>query len=344
VTSYANQLSAALAAELSQRTVLTLGAGVSQGGTALLLSQRPADTGQPALRAPGNPDQLTLTLTEALRWEVSEDLVFYESLVGTLTTPQYALAQYNGSIALSLRLEQYLQGDAVGGGLDANLISLASPDGSGSHYPALVNSLVATWRRDLGPRWTSALQAGVAQVVVLRGSVPLAILPTGNLVASHQGPTSGISLVVTYGPYTDLQTGSITQAGTARFHGFLDLQPVQPKSLAASVGYMRSMPLGPITANASGIGDAFQGDAAFNWGFSDALAAVARLTVAYQFNQPGGIAPSTIFVLTVGVIGRFGNATSLAPMPSWGARVDRSDAVPFSDDPPRKRNEPRALP
>jgi hypothetical protein len=333
-TAYSNQLNLALAAELSDRTTMIVSGWFSQGGTALLLSQRPADTGQPGIRAPGSPDQVTALLGETLAWEMSPRFRLTEAIVGTVYAPQDALAQYNVSVAGSLRLDRTFSVDAFGGELDSSVTSFSPRTPTGDRYLSITNSLLASWRHDVDVRWSGSLRAGIAQVVTLTGSVPLAIVPTGGLTASYRGWNVGGALALTYGPVTNLQTGTVTQGGSITVRGSMDLET--PGILSASAGFLRSRPLDLTTAVTEGIGDAVQGDVGFLWGVSDALLATARGTVAYQFNQPAGFAPSLVLAIVVGVTGRYSNAAGLPPMPTLGERVDGGDSLGFSRDAVRK--------
>jgi len=330
-TAYSNQLNLGLAAELSDRAAMFVSGGFVQGGAAQVLLQKPAELGQPELRAPGNPAQITATLGETVAWEASERLRFAETVSGTVVAQQDDLSQYNASVSAWLRFDRTLAMDAIGGELFSSVASMRALTAAGERYLTVTNSLVGSWRHDVDVRWSGHLRAGIAQVVTLTGSVPLAIVPTGSLIASYQiGRTAGGSLVLSYGPNTDLQTGTTTQAGSVLLRGFVALEAARPRFLSASAGFLRSRSLGEVPGLAAGVGDAVQGDLGVLWGLSDLFLATARGTLAYQFNQPAGIAPSLVFAVIAGVMFRYGNAAALPPMPTMGQRVDGSDAVPFS--------------
>jgi hypothetical protein len=130
----------------------------------------------------------------------------------------------------------------------------------------------------------------------------------------------------------------VSQNSQATLRGFLTFDALWPRQLSASVGYLHAWSLGPITpASASGVGDAVQGDLGIRWGLSDAMLLTARYSVAYQFNQAAGLAPSLTHVLLVGVTAHYSNAAFLPPMPTPGVRVDGSDAVQFPGTPVHTR-------
>jgi hypothetical protein len=334
-TAYSNTLNGAFAAELTDRATMTVSGGLSQGGTALLLSQRPADTGQPGIRPPGNPNQVSASLSETLAWELSPRLRLSEAVVGAWYAPQDSLGRYNASVGGSLQLRRTFATDAVGGEISSVVASFSPLTAIGGRYLSVTNSVIASWRHDLDPAWSGELRAGVAQVVTFAGSFPLAVVPTGRIGVQYQGLDARAALAVIYGPTTELQTGAVTQTGSVTLRGLLDLPPAGV--LTASAGLLRSRPLEPTMEVASGVGDAAQGDIGFIWGISTALLATARGTVAYQFGQPGGIAPSLLFVILVGVTAHYSNAAGLPPMPAFGQRADDADAVGFSKDAVRKR-------
>jgi len=330
-SAYANDLSLGLAAALTKRSVALVSASVGQGGIAYVLSQRPADAGQPALRAPGNLAMVRASLGEALSWEASPHLRLAETVTGTVVAPQEARDQYNARLDGSFRLDRAFATDALGVELASSVAWLQPRTATGDRYRTVANALFASWRRDLDARWSGNVRAGVAQVVAYTGSVPLAVLPVGDLTLGYRGRDAGGALAVAYGASSDLETGTLAQAGSVTLRGSLSFDSVRPRLLSASAGYLRSRPLGQVTIGvAAGTGDAVQADVGLVWALWGDLLGTARSSVAYQFAQPAGIVRSLVFSITVGVAFRYGNATRLPPMPTPGQRVDRSDAVEFS--------------
>jgi hypothetical protein len=335
--SYSNMLTGSLAAQPDDRSTLTFGFTLVQGGQAFQISQRPADTGQPAFRAEGNPEQLTGTLTQGFVWEAAPDLRLTQTLVGMLVAPQYNLSQSNTSLTGLVALDHLGTRDTLGGEVSVNVSRLRLSTVEAEPFWALITSLLGRWSHDFDLGWSTSLAAGVASVVTFTDTNPRAVVPTGNLTGRYfQGP-AGASLSLDYGPRTDLQTGTVSQNFAATARGFLDFDPFFTRQLTASVGFLHSWPLGAVTeSSAAGLGDAVQGDLGFLWGLSDALLATARYSIAYQFNQPAGVAPSMIHVFLVGVTARYSNAAYLPPMPTAGQRVDGTDNVPFPGVPARR--------
>jgi hypothetical protein len=342
-TTYSNQLGLSLASQLSNRSVMTFSAGLVQGSTAFQLTQRPADAGVPAFRAPGNPAQVTANVGEAFAWEASEDLRLGQGLAWNYVAPQYDLSQSNWQLASYLALDRMLPSSGFGGELVSSVAWLRPLTADGAPYVSLTNSILGRWNHDLDLHWSGQLRAGVAQVLTLTGSYPLAILPTGGVTASYAGNRGGGSLSVTYGPQTNLQTGTVTQAGQALIRGFINFDPLMVRQLSASAGFMRSRPLGEVApAFAVGTGDALQGDIGFIWALSREFLITTRYTVAYQYMQPLGVAPSFTQALLVGVTARYSTVREIPGMPTLGQRVDGTDAVAFPEsDVPRKRAPPK---
>lgn len=337
VATYSNQLSASVAAQLSPRSFLSVSGGLVQGSTAFQLTQAPADAGAPSIRAPGSPAQVTATLGQSYGWEASPDLRLTQGLSGTVVAPQYALDRSNSQLVGSLVLDHVRPSDAFGGEFAPSVSWLRPVTAGGAQYLSVTNSLLGRWSHDVDPRWSGQLRVGVAQVVTLAGSYPLAIVPTGGATARYQADGAGGSVTVTYGPTTDLQTGTVTQAGQALVRGFYDFDRFQPRQLAASAGFLRSRPIGQVgLAVAAGTGDALQGDVGLVWGLMDDVLLTARYSLAYQFNQPTGLAPSLTHVLLVGVTARYSSARYFPPMPTLGPRVDGGDTVGFPESGARR--------
>jgi hypothetical protein len=282
---------------------------------------------------------VTATVGEAFAWEASPDLRLGQGLSWNFVAPQYDLSQSNWQLSAYLTLDHLRPSNGFGGEFIPSVASLRALTVDAAPYLSMTNSMVGRWTHDVDAQWSGQLRAGVAQVLAFTGSYPLAIVPTGSLTVSYNGVRAGGSLSVNYGPQTNLQTGTVTQAGQALVRGFVNFDPLLVRQLAASAGFMRSRPLGEVApAFALGTGDALQGDLGFTWALSSILLATVRYSVAYQYMQPLGIAPSFTQALLVGVTARYSTVSQLPGMPTIGNRVDGTDAVRFPEgDVQRKR-------
>jgi hypothetical protein len=330
---YSNQLSASLAAQPDGRSTITVGGILIQGDTAFQLSQRAADTGQPAFRPPGSPAQVTGTLTQTFLWEADPELRLEEGLTAMVVAPQYALDQSNSSVTGRLTLDHIGSTNSFGGEFLSTVARLRQSTVEAEPFWSAITSLLGLWNHDFDQGWSGAIRAGVASVVTFTDTNPKAFVPSGNLTARYLGRDAGVGLHLDYGPMMDLQTGTIAQNARATVHGYVNFDALWPRQLSGSAGFLHAWPIGAVTpGSAYGIGDALQGDLGFLWGFTESFYATARYSVAYQFNQPEGVAASLIHVFLIGVTARYGNA-ALPPMPSAGERVDGGDRVPFPGTP-----------
>lgn len=327
---YSNQLSASLAAQPDDRSTVTFGATLVQGDTAFQLSQQPADTGQPAFRPVGSPAQVTGTLVQTFLWEATADLRLSQALTGRVVAPQYALDQSNASVTGLVSLDRMGPTDSYGAEFTPSVARLRQSTVAMEPFWSVINTLLARWNHDFDSGWNGGLTGGVSHVMTFTEDNPRAVVPAGSLAARYVYGSAGGALSLDLGPRTDLQTGTVSQNAQATLRGFLNFDALWPRQLSGSAGFLHTWPLGAVTpGSAAGIGDALQGDLGLLWGVSDALIASARYSVAYQFNQPAGIAPSLVHVFLVGFTARYSNAPFLPPMPTAGNRVDGGDGVPF---------------
>lgn len=328
-STYSNSLTLALAAQPTSRSTITVNAGAAQGSTAFQLSQRTLDASQPGFRAPGNPDLVTATLGQAFAWEATPSLRVRQGLTGSLSAPQHAFDRYNLSANASLGLDRVFPRDAVGLQVRSGFALLSAQDGE--HYKSIDNALLGSWNHDFDETWNGHVTAGVEQVLTFAGSYPLAIAPTGSLAAQVRAGGASAALSYTHGAATDLQTGTVSVNDTVTLRGVVSFDPVVPRVLGASAGFVHARPLGEAASRAAaGTGNALQGDVRLAWELREPVLATATYSLAYQYGQSGGLPPSLVQVFLVGITVRYSSAPYTPPMPTLGGRVDGSDAVPFS--------------
>jgi len=336
--SYTNQGIASLAAEATKFTTLTLAASVAQGGTSFLLAQRPADTGQPELRAPGNPNLIAASLVESIAWEAAKHLTVQHSLIGNVSTPQDDFGERNTALTATLALDRVYVRDILGFEARAGVSWLRPLRADLGAYMTLTNSLVGRWSRDFSPGWNGQITAGVEQVFTDTGSEPLAILPTGSASLRFTAYNTATSLDFTHGTATNLQVGSVSITDRVSARGIITLDPIEVRALSFSAGILHNEPLGEVAATvAAGTGNAVQGDAGFTTAISRSILATARYSIAYQFDQGGNLAPTLAHIVLIGLTASYKNTERpQRPLPTRGRRVDRSDAegFPVIDDTP----------
>jgi hypothetical protein len=329
-TVYSNRLDAALAAELSETTVFTLTAGAVQGGTVFQLSERAPEAGQPALRAPGNPALVAGSVGESTTTALTAHLRLGQGVTASFSTPQDDLGQLSYTLAGYASLERVFPRDAIGFELRSNLGRLRTQAADATPYYSITNSLLGRWSHDFSWRWSGFATAGVEQVVTLAGSYPLAILPTGSVNASYQMRDSALSWSFTHGAATNLQTGTVAMTDVVSARAAVSFDPVRARAFGVSAGFLHSQPLGEASALvAAGTGNAVQADAGIGWALTDSVVMTARYSLAYQFDQTGGVSPSLAQVFMLGVTARYSNDRYVPPVPTMGQRVDGGDAVGF---------------
>lgn len=333
--SYSHDVNLSLAAQLTERTVMTLSGGMNRGVTEFRLSQRAPEAGAPELRAPGNPALLTATLGEALAWEASPQLRLGQGLGVSASAPQDDLGRRNAVVTGSLSLHRLYPRDAFGVVYTPRFADLRPL--VGEEQPSvrvLTNSIQGSWNHDFDPRWNGHATAGVEQVSALDGDAPARVHPTGSVTVRYLAGDLGGALAYVHGAMAGLETGTMSLSDEIVLRGSWTLGLM--RQLGASAGYLRSRPLGGAGI-ATGRGDALQGDVGLSWGLSDALLFTARYSVSYQFAQGAGTDPSLIHVMLVGVTAHYGTAPRAPPVPSLGGRVDGGDAERF---PGEDRPEP----
>jgi hypothetical protein len=329
---YANQLISILAMELSSVSTMSITANLNQGGTAFQLTQSTPAAGSPAIRAEGNPNLVTAVLSEMYSLDLTARLRLGQGLTGTLVAPQFSLSDYNASVGGYLRFDLSQPSDAFGVELAPSVAWLRASGTAAlpETYMSLMQSVVLDWNHDFNQGWNTQVAGGAAYIVSLVGDHPSTFAPIGTLTGRYFGSDVNGSVSLNYGPNTNLQTATVSQTASLTARGSWSFNPLLQRSLAASAGFLRSRPLGAVSeSSTSGMGDALQGDIGVIWGLTETWVANVRYTVAYQFNQPGGIAPSLAHVFLIGVTGHYSNASHMPPMPTPGQRVDGSDGVRF---------------
>jgi hypothetical protein len=199
-------------------------------------------------------------------------------------------------------------------------------------YKSYTSSALVHWNHDISLNWNGMINAGVEQVFTDTGSKPLAFLPTGTLALHYSPqPDVGGGFEFSHGTATNLQVGSVSLTDSLTARGNLMLDARKARALTFSGGFLHNEPIGDINALvAAGTGNAVQVDAGFTTAIRLNVQASARYSLAYQFGQGGGIAPTLVHIFLVGVTASFKNTTRpVRPLPRRGRRVDGGDSVGF---------------
>lgn len=343
-----NQVTAAMIAEVSKFSVLTVSAALAQGGTAFQLSSRPADSGSAELRAPGNPDQVSATASESMLTELARQLVMQHTLVANVTAPQDSLDQRNAAVAASLGLDRTFERDAIGAELHGGVSWLHPLQAGMTEYKSYTSSFLVHWNRDLSPSWNGLVSAGVEEVFTDTGSRPLAILPTGALSVRYSPqPDVGGGIDFSHGTNTNLQVGSVSLSDRVGVHGAIAIDARKSRGVAFSASVLHNEPLGEVSPLVSaGTGNAVQLDVGYTTEIAKNVLGTARYSLAYQFGQGGGLPATLAHIFYIGVTGSIRNTEKpLRPLPFRGLRVDGSDGsfpvIEEAPEPPAREDNAR---
>lgn len=327
---YSNQLNVAAATLPSKYTTMTLTALAAQGGTSFLVSQRPAETGGPELRAPGNPNIVSASLAESLSWEAGKLLRLQQGLTGTVSAPQDELGESNSSLNGTLALERLFRRYTAGLEVRAGVARLQPLLTELPPYTSITNALVVRFNHDFTWRWSGAATAGVEQVFIDNGSQPVAILPTGSITALYTYGNTSAALDLSHGALTNIQVGTVSVTDKITARGILTLDARKLRTISFSAGFLHNEPIGESAALVTaGTGDAVSGDAGFSTMFTKDILGTARYSVAYQFDQGVGLDPVLAHIFLVGVTARYGNVSPATQLPVRGRRVDGADGKGF---------------
>jgi len=330
-TTYSNQGNASLAAALTKFTTATLTASVSQGGTSFLLAQRPADAGQPELRAPDSQELVSASIAESIAWEAAKHLTIQQSLIANGSAPQDDLHERNTALTATLSLDRAYQRDTLGIEARASMSWLRPLREDLRPYRSQTSALLARWSRDFSPSWNGLATAGVEQVYTGTGSEPLAFLPTGSASVRYTLYNTAVAVDFNHGTATNLQVGSVSLTDRVTARGIVTLDPRESRVIAFSAGFLHNEPLGEVdTLVSAGTGNAVQGDAGFTTALSRYILFSARYSIAYQFDQGGNLAPTLAHIFLMGVTASYKNTEQPPrPLPTRGRRVDGADAEGF---------------
>jgi hypothetical protein len=332
---YSNQFNAAAITLPTKYTSLILTALAGQGGTSFLISQRPADTAQPELRAQGNPNIVSGTLTEAFSWDLGL-LRVQQTLAGNLSAPQDDLNEANSSLNGTLALERVFRRYTAGLEVRSGVSRLQPQQGDGSPYLSITNAALARFSHDFTWKWSGLATAGVEQVFTDNGSEPVALLPTGSITANYTRGNTTAGIDLSHGSLTNIQVGTVSVSDRISGRGIFTLDARKLRILSISAGFLHNEPIGESAAMvAAGLGNVVQGDVGFSTKLTNNISANARYSVGYQFNQGAGLDPILSHIVFVGVTGQYGNIAAGSELPVRGRRVDGADGkgFPLGGDP-----------
>lgn len=339
---YTNQADIALMALLTKATTMGLEGSIAQGGTQFLLGQRAADTGTAEFRAPGNPNLVLATATESLRTELTRDLALQQWLRAFASAPQNDLHARSTTLMGSIAVARVFRRDQIGLELRAGVSKLTLLQLKQPPYFVQNDAILLRWNHDISRKLSGLAAAGVEQVYIATGPRPVAVLPTGILSVLFASGTKVGAVELSQAANMNLQLGTATKTTRIAARGQIVLDPFKFRTVSFSAGALHNAPIAdsaPLLA--AGTGNALQADVGFATELSKRVLATARYSVVYQFDQAAGLPSSLIHIAMVGITARYSNASLRArQMPTFGQRVDGSDAVPGADAQPSNGQDP----
>lgn len=344
LASASNQVTGSLTAEATPFTVFNFSVVAAQGGTSFQISTRPADSGTPELRAPDNPDTVSATVSESAISQLGKQLQLQQTLSAGFNAPEDHFDQRNAAVSASLGLDRLFEANALGVELHGGVSWLIPLQMGRTSYQTYTSSVLGHWNHDFSLAWNGTVNAGVEQVFTDTGSRPLAFLPTGALALRYSPrPDVGGGFEFSHGTATNLQVGSVSLTDRVGVHGAIAIDPFKSRAVAFSAGFLHNEPLGEVSALvAAGTGNAVQLDAGVSTALAKNVLGTARYSLAYQFDQGGGLPSTLAHIFFIGVTGAIRNTEKpLLPMPIRGHRVDGGDGdFPVVEEPPEDLSKP----
>ena len=328
---YSNQVDGSFIGLPSKHTTLSLSTTLAQGGTAFQLTARDASQGQADVRAAGNPNLLSLSLTETLAWDAGRIFTLRQTLGGSASAPQDSLDEMNFSANAGITLERGFQRDTVGIDLRGGVARLRQVGGNALPYFTLTTGLLGRWNHDFSYRWNTVMTAGVEQAYLDNESKPLSVLPSGAVAFLYTHNETVLGIDLSHGTAANVQTGTITIADRIGVRGLYTLNPDKLRVLSGSAGFVHNDPIGEAdTLVAGGTGNAVQADIGYTTALQEKVILTLRYSLAYQYGQASNFESNLSHIFFVGVSGRISNSDEKRrPMPSIGRRVDGGDAKAF---------------
>ncbi len=197
-------------------------------------------------------------------------------------------------------------------------------------YLSITNAALVRFSHDFSYNWNGLATAGIEQVFTDNGSEPVALLPTGSITALYTRGNKSGALDLSHGSLTNIQVGTVSVSDRIAVRGTYTLDERKLRILSFSAGFLHNEPIGESAAKvAAGTGNAVSGDLGFSTKITKNIAGTARYSIAYQFDQGGGLDPLLSHIVLVGVTGQYGNLAPGSEVPVRGRRVDGADGRGF---------------
>jgi hypothetical protein len=264
------------------------------------------------------------------------------------TADQRSTVNAEGSgddVSLQVSGDRSFRFSAVALTAGATLVSVGGHDDTvGDYDPTrqLTANLTGSWRRDLGPRWSVALDGGLTTIVSFEDT-DTSYQPT---VGAQLGyfplwGSAGATLRRSIAPNLLIQQNTITDSaliGASLPVPWLAKDPRDPKvTFSASTGASRIQLLGLTDSQPSGTYDVVGGDLSINYAVYEGALLSARYQYVRQFIDENSAATTTLFdydrsTVLVSFGGRFPYRLAAEVPQRESMRVDRSNVTPVGEE------------
>ncbi len=337
----------------SPRTELTTAVRLQTGELSAFATRTVAADGTFLLSPSGTSTYTSAEVNEILNFTATRELRLTENLryrhfsTRDEASPVHTVGT-GDDLALSLGADRSFRYSAVALMAGASLTTMGgstddNPDTGTTRQ--LTSNLVASWRRDFGPRWTVMLDGGVTAVIPFGGAGP-SLQPTVGAQVGYFPLWGAAGLAVRRSVAPNLMVRQNTISDSFNLFASLPLpwlskDPAQPRfSLSASLGLGRTQLLGLDDGRATGQYDVVGGDLSLDYHVLEG--SVLSLRYQYISQMVGEVADvedttPALFdyvrnTVLISFSGRFPYRLAAEVPQRETMRVDRSNATPVGEE------------
>jgi len=343
----------------SPRSEMTTGLIYSIGQLHTFALRTAANAGKPTAQLGGAVDYVEGTANQGFTYALSRQL----RLIQTAQARRFETKDDTNTTStgtetrVTLGLERAWRANALGLIAGSSFVDLSRlepkpvvPGEPPPDPPNAINTdrsveaqLTATWRRDIGERWTSVLDGGAVLIVPIEEGDQLTVRPTVGGQLSYVPDWGSAGLAVRRSVVPDLQIAQNTISDEVSVNCWLPLPWLsgdahEPTfSFQATVAGHRTRILNLETDDTDQSFDVLLADGALDWHPGDAY----HVSVRYQFqrqdadsNMETGIYDFARHSVMFAVSARWPDRIAAQIPVRGGVRVDRSDTTPVGEEAP----------
>jgi hypothetical protein len=332
----------------SPRSELTAAAQYSTGQNNALVARDASGTpvGQPG----GTTDFVSADLSENYHFSITRQLRLSQSFLGRRfeTKDDFNTTSTGTELGGSVGIDRSWRDNAVGLTVSPSLVLLEARVPPDEDMPMAIVSgtdslnvqAVLSWRRDLGRRWSSLLDAGGTAIIPIDEGDQFVMQPTVGAALSYfpEWGSATVQARRSVVPNLFIAQNTITDSATASLTlplPWLAVDPAQPRlSVRGTGGYQRTQIIDLDTGDNGDGYDVIVGDLAVEYAMSNALA----LSVRYQYIKQDAENDTLIETVDytrqtamITVYGRWPDRLAGQVPSSESLRVDRGNGVEMSE-------------